>query len=471
MGRAARWLRGLLGGWRSDPAPETREKKQRWGFGKSFREKEKEKEKPRALPPREPAPPPYPPAAGGGRGGGGGDEQSKRAIAVAAATAAVAEAAVAAAQAAAAVVRLTSSGRCAAAAAAAGRRDECAAVRIQSAFRGYLARRALKALRGLVKLQALVRGNIVRKQAAETLRCMHALVRVQARARACRALRSERSRPDKPSRSNPGPPTPEKYEQGERTNGSRSDRSGSFKRNSSNRSHSSGSNWLDRWMDEKYGNSRAEINPRAIGIGGAAADDERTAKILEVDPGKPQFNSRRRAGAGSRLHSSSSAHTSEQNSRSLATVPDSPSKDSTTAQLSTPSPSSVDMRHSLTPLEYPLEAAEFGDSPHFYSASSRPSSSRRGAFTPSKSECSRSLFGGYSDYPNYMANTESSKAKARSQSAPKQRPEFEKSGSGKKLSPIGPAQHQKSASLHAKFANKAYPGSGRLDRLGMPIKY
>ncbi|EPS61016.1 hypothetical protein M569_13785, partial [Genlisea aurea] len=63
-------------------------------------------------------------------------------------------------------------------------RREWAAVRIQTIFRSFLAKRALRALRSLVRLQAIVRGRLVRKQAAVTLKCMQSLVRLQARIRA-----------------------------------------------------------------------------------------------------------------------------------------------------------------------------------------------------------------------------------------------------------------------------------------------
>uniref|UniRef100_A0ACD5XCC5 Uncharacterized protein n=1 Tax=Avena sativa TaxID=4498 RepID=A0ACD5XCC5_AVESA len=69
--------------------------------------------------------------------------------------------------------------------------EELAATKIQTAFRGYLARRALRALKGLVRLKSLVEGHSVKRQATSTLRCMQTLSRVQSKIRTRRIKMSE----------------------------------------------------------------------------------------------------------------------------------------------------------------------------------------------------------------------------------------------------------------------------------------
>ncbi|XP_021904806.1 protein IQ-DOMAIN 31-like [Carica papaya] len=58
--------------------------------------------------------------------------------------------------------------------------EERAATTVQAAFRGYLARRAFWALKGIIRLQALIRGHLVRRQAVATLSCAMGIVKLQA---------------------------------------------------------------------------------------------------------------------------------------------------------------------------------------------------------------------------------------------------------------------------------------------------
>ncbi|KAK7315914.1 hypothetical protein VNO77_34496 [Canavalia gladiata] len=114
------------------------------------------------------------------------NEQNKHAFSLAFATVVAAEAAAAAAHAAAEVVRLTRMphyhGKTI---------EEIAAIKIQTAFRGYMARRALRALRGLVRLKTLTQKQFVRRQATSTLRCMQTLARLQSQIRERRIRMSE----------------------------------------------------------------------------------------------------------------------------------------------------------------------------------------------------------------------------------------------------------------------------------------
>ncbi|PON67515.1 IQ motif, EF-hand binding site [Parasponia andersonii] len=59
-------------------------------------------------------------------------------------------------------------------------RLEQAATKAQAAFRGYAARRAFQSLKGIIVLQAHVRGHLVRRQAVSTLCCVKGIVKLQA---------------------------------------------------------------------------------------------------------------------------------------------------------------------------------------------------------------------------------------------------------------------------------------------------
>ncbi|KAK6920743.1 hypothetical protein RJ641_014421 [Dillenia turbinata] len=53
-------------------------------------------------------------------------------------------------------------------------------VKLLAAFRGYLAHRVFKALKGIIRLQALVRGHLVKRQAIATLINVKGIVKLQA---------------------------------------------------------------------------------------------------------------------------------------------------------------------------------------------------------------------------------------------------------------------------------------------------
>ncbi|XP_027361189.1 protein IQ-DOMAIN 31-like [Abrus precatorius] len=66
-----------------------------------------------------------------------------------------------------------------------------AAIKFQAACRGYQARQTFQTLKGVVQLQALVRGHLVRRQAVSALYCVKGIVKFQALARGYNVRRSD----------------------------------------------------------------------------------------------------------------------------------------------------------------------------------------------------------------------------------------------------------------------------------------
>lgn len=475
MGKATRWLRSLLGS-KKPSSPATKDKKLLSSNSKWIKSSDTTDRTPAGTTwsSDDPSPTPFIESL----------DANKHAIAVAAATAAVAEAALAAAQAAAEVVRLTSVGGTTRAASSASasvsaaggtssgssdRRRELAAVKIQSAFRAYLARRALRALKGLVKLQALVRGRIVRKQSADMLRRMQAMARIQARACAVRVpnLGSANSQVKTSKFTRVGSTTSKGYDIRQGIYGSKHAEP-NLKRGGSKSSINNNINfeklhldstWLERWMEESAWNNHIET------FKNCHLDDGKSDKILEIDTWKPRhghrqcnknfqapqyFQGRKEQGQGTTVFDPISG---------------------LSAKFSKPNPSiSSEEIASLRSLNLPSQEEQLlpwapDYSPRLHSAASRPgSSSRRGPVTPTRSECSRSLFGDYAAHPSYMGSTESSLAKLRSQSAPRQRMQAEKLTGRKFVNGLWDMEtsSEKGSTPHIQFRNK--------DRLEMPVQ-
>ncbi|KAL8238809.1 hypothetical protein R6Q59_015376 [Mikania micrantha] len=377
MGKTTRFFKSLLGFKTTDsPSSSSEPNKQlnrRWSFGKSRRRDSGSVHRRITSKSIDGASFQY-------RDNSGKNEDSnKRAIALAAATAAVVDAAVAAAQAASEVIRMAGG------TVGYGVSDELAAIKIQSCFRAYLARRALRALKALVKLQAVVRGHILRKQTADMMRRFQALIRVQSRA--C-ALRSNIAC-------------------------STTNTSSHFHHHNSSKSYDQGITGQERMF-----------------LDGSIHHEN--GKIIETDT-RESFRRRRLF---------------QPNQISF--------RQHVTSRQTTSRRSSLQQTSSSCPCAF-CEVKSLDDS------------KGRGVSTPVKSEGSRSCVSSISNHPNYMANTESSRAKTRSLSAPRLRPQVEVSNTIKRVSGYKYGSGMQQVPTRYDSFAKAYSGSARFDQHGMPV--
>lgn len=261
------------------------------------------------------------------------------------------------------------------------------------------ARKALCALRGLVKLQALIRGHLVRKQATATLRRMQALLLAQSRLRAQRMRMLEDDHAAHPAAA--------------------------------------------------HARRRSPQQPRHRRSYEMDRSGEEHVKTVEMDNGEPPRRGR----------SSCSVAASDSRERRLAEY---------YGQCS-PTPSAA-FTELMNPRAY---SGHFEDFASFEPATARSSPYVPG-FAAADGEPASEFF------PSYMANTESSRAKARSQSAPRQRTDspLERQPSRRRGAAVPRSVKMQRSSSHVGVPASAaaaayhyrYPWSVKLDRSSASLK-
>lgn len=183
----------------------------------------------------------------------------------------------------------------------------------------------------------------------------------------------------------------------------------SFKFNIFDNKFCSQSNLQERFDDSKSDHTAPSHSRRlSASLDSSFSTIDECPKIVEVDTGRPKSRSRR------------------VNTSSISDFSDDPPHQ----RLSSPLPCRIQNRISIPDCRncsQDLDWGFTGEECRFSTAQSTPrffnSAGSNAPTTPAKSVCADNFFRGYGNFPNYMANTQSFKAKLRSYSAPKQRPE------------------------------------------------
>ena len=206
-------------------------------------------------------------------------------------------------------------------------------------------------------------------------------------------------------------------------------------------------------------------------------DMEENIKIVEMDRGEFRSNINSR----NSYSNPSQQHVNERMDNSISTYYSSPNPK---LYIQDPYPQYCPAPSGITDMSPRTCSGHFEDysfataqsSPQCNSALSRPDTCAT-PFSFPKPEYAETMSYDFPLYPNYMANTESSRAKVRSQSAPKQRPEFERQPSrGRRASiegrniPKGAKMQRSSSHVGSTAQNYQYPWSVKLDKSTVSLR-